>query len=562
MAKPNKHSEMEGIISRRIWAGEESFVLDGGSSNGRHAVYTDWGTANLALRDLTTGNKRYLTHNGSWESLEYPQRPVISPDGNQVVYAWFNGKFYELRVVSVDGAEPRVLYRNEEVEYAEPAAWSRDGRQVLAAFNRKDKTNQIVLVSIPDGKARVIKSIGWRWPERMSLSPDARYVVYDFPQDERSLQRDVHLLAADGSQEVPLVRHPADDLWPFWTPDGTSVLFFSDRATALSLWGIPVSEGKAVGEPRLVRPDMGQLFPLGFNDRGTFFYGLFTGMNAIHIAKVDFKTGQFLLGPSPLHQGRKRSVGSPEWSPDGLYLADRLEPGPGPGGSAPVIVIRSLKTGKARELIPELNSLRSSVRWSPDGKSFVAFGQDKTNRYGVYRIDAETGSAVPIMLQPADTSFTACAEPSWSADGKAIFCARYEGAGGFSIQMRDLTTGLEKELHREVSSGYGVSLLATADGRWVAFRAADSAGKPGKLLMVVPVEGGQARELYRAEDSSHVVLRSWTADSREILFSVVPIKKDSRDEFEIWKVAVEGGKATKLALNIENLSQLRLHPDG
>ena len=62
----------------------------------------------------------------------------------------------------------------------------------------------------------------------MSLSPDGRYIAYDFPQAEEGPERDIFLLASDGSREVPLVRHPAHEAGPMWTPDGSRVLFFSD----------------------------------------------------------------------------------------------------------------------------------------------------------------------------------------------------------------------------------------------------------------------------------------------------------------------------------------------
>ena len=92
----------------------------------------------------------------------------------------------------------------------------------------------------------------------MSLSPDGRYIAYDSPQAEEGPERDIFLLASDGSREVPLVRHPGHDAGPMWTPDGSRVLFFSDRGGALGLWSVSVAEGRPQGAPAL---DPGQCRP-------------------------------------------------------------------------------------------------------------------------------------------------------------------------------------------------------------------------------------------------------------------------------------------------------------
>ncbi len=123
------------MVARRVW--ERALDLTGGPSpDGRYLSYVDWETGDLAVRDLKTGKNRRLTNKSSWsESTEYAYLLTISQSGKQVAYAWFNKDFsYDLRLVGLDGSDPRVLYSNEEGEYLAPAAWSPDGKHVLAIF--------------------------------------------------------------------------------------------------------------------------------------------------------------------------------------------------------------------------------------------------------------------------------------------------------------------------------------------------------------------------------------------------------------------------------------------
>ena len=72
-------------------------------------------------------------------------------------------------------------------------------------FERGDGTNQIALVSVADGAARILKSLAWRYPESLSFSSDGRYVAYTLPAGRDSGQHDVFLLEIDGSREPSLV---------------------------------------------------------------------------------------------------------------------------------------------------------------------------------------------------------------------------------------------------------------------------------------------------------------------------------------------------------------------
>lgn len=389
LRKPAAAAKPSGIITRQVWAGAAEDLLGAPTRDGRYLTLQDGESLDLAVRDLATGQKRRLT-NKDPRSFEFALLSVPSPDGKEVAYAWYNkDNFFDLRIVGLDGSKPRVLYSNAELAYLEPTDWSPDGKNILAIFYGKDKSNQIVLVSVTDGSVWVLKTFDRESPGRARFSPDGRHIVYDFPQRPRSNEGDVFQLAVDGGRETPLVQHPANDVVFDWTPDGKRILFGSDRSGTMGAWWIQIADGKPNGTPELVKPDLGQdVWPMGFTRDGSYYYAIRTGMSEVYIAELDLATGKLLAAPSPATQRFVGSNSKPDWSSDGrqlLYLSQR---GPGAWG-ARAICVRDAESGEVRELASKLDRV-VSARWSPDGRSLLASARVE-NDFLICRIDVETG---------------------------------------------------------------------------------------------------------------------------------------------------------------------------
>ncbi|MEN8259068.1 MAG: hypothetical protein ABFS02_00520 [Pseudomonadota bacterium] len=553
-----------GLVTRQIWAGPEVDIFGGPSPDGRYLSFVDWTTGDLAIRDLETRQKRRLTNKGSWdESQAYAEHSTPSPDGKQVAYTWLNKDLsHDLRVIGLDGSEPRVLYRNEEVSHMEPAGWSPDGKRVLTLFSRTDNTYQIVLVSVSDGSVRVLKTLDWRRPWKMSISPDGDYLVYDFPPKEDAPERDIVLLATDGSREIPLVDHPADDLFPVWTPDGKRIVFASDRTGSLSVWMIGVADGKPLGPPELVKHDMGQrVVPMGFTRKGSYYYGLVGEMADIYMATLDLATGKLLAPPTQVTRRIEGSNTSPAWSPDGKHLAyftyRALVPGLD-GSGTKILSIRSLETGEERKLSPDLHV--SALLWSPDGHSFLVAGSDKEGRQGVYEIDAQTGDFTLIVESESGESIV---QPKLSPDAETLFYVRRDpSTKSFRILARNLDTGQEKDLYGALTpSSFFRYMALSPDGQQLAFVTTDFAAK-SHILMVVPTGGGETRELLR-EDFNYAAGLAWTPDGREIIFGTGGQATDLQElTVELWRISAQGGEPQALELAMDNLRHMRVHPDG
>ncbi len=549
----------EGIVIRQVWAPALD-TMGTVSPDGRYLSYVNWTKGNLAVHDLKTGENRDLTDEGTWaKPPQFCDVSIWSPDSRQVAYAWFNEEFCDLRIVGLDGSKPRVLHNDPKSGYALPRAWSHDGKHILALLSKKDRKNQIALVSRANGSVRVLKTLDWRYPLNMSISPDRRYIVYDFPPQEKSPERDIFLLATDGSRGIPLIEHAADDLFPVWAPDGNRIVFGSDRTGAMGLWALQVVDGKPQGSPELIKKDMGRFDPIGFTRNGSFYYSVPSGIRDVYTARLDLGTGKFL---APATEVTQRFVGTnfaPDFSSDGKYLLYLSQRGRSPFGlGSRVLVIRSLESGKERVLSPKLafHRAHSRPRWSPDGRFILVAGRDVKGRQGCYRIDAQTGEVTSLVQRGPDEK--PLVGPVWSADGKAILFRR-----GGSVVLRDLESGQENVLHSFLDHIHTWAL--SPDGQQLAL-AVPSKDQVrvfnSNVLLVMPATGGETRELFRVPAAEEITKVVWTPDGRQLLFvrSPGPLHKEEG----LWRIPAEGGEPQVLALDltIDQLRSLRFHPDG
>ena len=435
-------------------------------------------------------------------------------------------------------------------------AWSPDGTQIVAAVRWKDATSQIALINAESGATRVLKTLGWQYPSKLAFSPDGRYIAYDVIRDETSRKHDIAILAADGGADTPIAAHAGDDRVLGWSPDGR-LFFSSDRGGSPAVWTVSVTNGRASANPVRLNGDLWRLErALGFDKHGVFYYSVNPTVADLYVTTIDPTSLKVTTAPQPVAAEDGGTRGPGAWSPDGRLLA-YLVSNEAVSISFSGVVIRSLETGDQRVLTPEFSQLRS-VQWFPDARSLLVGASDLKGRQGFYRVDAQTGAVALIRQRSADAPNMF--GPSLSPDGTTLFFRTFDNQkGGNSLVMaRDLRSGAEREVYR--SGGQVGWPSPSQDGKQLAFAVFEPATRQSSIV-VLPATGGKARtvlalpEGYAVPANRGLVL--W-GPTNNLIFTPT----NAQREAEVWSVRLDGSGAEKIDLNVKNVVQARLHPDG
>jgi Tol biopolymer transport system component len=567
-------SEQKGLALRKVWSddtppiagarGDTEYAI---SADGRFMTYVGNFNLTLFLRDLTTGRDRALTGDpccGIYVS-------TFSRDGSSVAFnaCTADQTTCEIRIVSLSGTGVpafRRVFGSEELNYIAPKDWSPDGKLIAVSVRRKDRTAQVGVIDIADGRLKTLKSVDWRGPTEMFFSPDGRTIAYDQPVSENLFERDVFMIAVDGSRELPAVTHPSNDAVMGWSPDGTRLLFASDRSGAVDLWAQPIVDGRAQGSPSLLKPDIGPTSAMGMTRTGALYLRTRTNDSDIEVATVDLPgTGRETSAASRPIQRFTGSNMDPAWSPDGTALAYRSV-----RGEEVVLAIRSMETGDTKELHlqPRLGYFLG-LSWAPDGASFAVYGTDIKGRSGVFRIDARTGAVVPIVYQSHAENIS-YEGVSWSRDGRRLW---YHGQRG-SIYEVDVASGTERVLISAPPvvdpsvppDGKLGPISVSPDGQWIATARRDAPAK-STVVTLVPIDGGAPRDLLRVDDPDWVNNTSipWLPDGRAIF--VRRMKDADGRTSELWRVPVDGTAPHKLEFNVSRVApyaqgRISVNPTG
>ena len=516
IARSRTASAAKTMAARQVWTDPGDF---GGrvSPDGRYVSFADWDTGNLAIHDVVTGDDQQATSGGSFSDSEnFAEESRWSPDGTQLAYTRYveiEGavRGYELRVTGVDDLESRLLYRDDDVFYPYPGGWSPDGRSLSVSLRHRDGSYQLGVLSVADGAVRILKSLDRSWCGCVGpFLPDGEYFVYSHGPDETSQNRDLFLMAVDGSREVQLTDTPADDDMLGWAPDG-SLLFKSNRTGRYALWRIRVEHGTPVGSAAMLLADLGDVNLMGTTSDGALYYGVDTQAIDAFTASFDPDIAEAVGSPTviaPLFPG---STDVTAWSADGKYLAFRSRRGPDD-----VLVVRLIESGAETVVTREVRVRpgQEGIRWHPDGESLFVNGEYRGRR-GVFQVALRTGGAVPEFVDDG---------PLWtfdrlSADGSTMYRVEplvRDDRGRIvqsAIIRTDLATGVESELHRD-----NIGLIALSpDDRTIVFL---SRSDRPTTVKVISTAGGRPRHLtdlvYRGE-RVRIDGLVWTPDGDSVL---------------------------------------------
>lgn len=543
------------------------------SRDGRYLSTVDWTNGDLAIFDTQTREKTILTSEGTWEEddVQFGDSSVWSPDGARIAYMWFIGTTSQLRIVSIDGSKPRIIYQGAPSEFV-PRDWSDDGKTIVGQLlvqedgGQKEHEDHIAFISPEGGSIRTIKALGDRHARRLDLSPDGRFVLYDIQQEKGSDQNDIHIISADGKLEGELVSHPSNDHSPFWTPDGDAILFISDRLGNNGIWKLAVIDGKAADNPELILP-IGDVSPLGLTDQGSLVTHMGKQLHNVYTAELSEPKGEIEAGTLIEVNSRAGTNSHPAWSPDGRYLAyfSALTT------DHPVLMIRDFEGGADREVaIQSEEILRRGLKprfkpaWTADSRAITTLGvAAEVNAQHLFKIDAESGEVSKAYSTDADHYIT---NHRWSRDGKTLYYLKNKlETWDVSIVALDLETGARTEIYRAPRPETITNIALSPDGKDLVFRSTDPKNAATRdILKIIPTEGGEPRILLDEAVKENFNISAgggldWTPDGKWIYFA----RWDGypTDNRQLCRVSSKGGPSERIGEPFPFMT-LSLSPEG
>lgn len=245
--------------------------------------------------------------------------------------------------------------------------------------------------------------------------------------------RELWTVAPDGSEAVNVTRHPAADMGAQWSPDGSKIVFSSDRGGDFDLFAIApdgaeltqLTTGPGDDEYPTWSPNGRRIAFVRGNVRRSYdiFVMLADGTRQRRIAAVS-NSGVFAL----------------DWSPDGRRIAFTRRRSSdvvngGGGGNDDIYTIRP----DGSRLRPVVRTPRDEVyaTWSPNGR-WLAFTRSICQSPGtdeefcnadIYKVGMGRLNRVRRLTTSEEFNIT----PSWSPDGtKIVYSSSAEDTFGFA----------------------------------------------------------------------------------------------------------------------------------
>ena len=270
---------------------------------------------------------------------------------------------------------------------------------------------------------------------RPSVSPDGTRVLY-------AALGDIWTAPLDGSEApLPLTRDTWLDTDPVWLPDGTSVLFASDRGGTMDIWEKRLGAGPGTGLVQLTARLGAEVSPAVTRDGSRIAW--LDERGNLRVTSRDLDSGPDAVQEDATVYSARRGAGMPSWSPDGetIALASLVPYSSRYREGRNRIALVAASSGETRFLDEPAASFGTRDSdgpvFSPDG-SRLAFALG--GGLAILRLDAAGAPAGPpetVFEGPVDF-------PSWTPDGTAIVALsgaelrriEADGSGSETIRLR------------------------------------------------------------------------------------------------------------------------------
>ncbi len=305
---------------------------------------------------------------------------------------------------------------------------------------------------------------------RPVVSPDESMIAF-------AALGDLWILPVEGGEPFPLTRDEYLDTDPFWSPDGDSLVFSSDRRGSVDLWIKAIDSPPRTGERQLTGM-LGAEFGAAWSPDGKRVAFL-DQQNRLHV--IDVEGGEPTLLYTP-----RRWASLPSWSSDSEHIAlavhepfsTRFREGHNR------ILIVSAESGKARLLDEPGRSFGTrdgdGPVWSADGRH-LAFAMDG----GLWVLPVTPdGSPDGRLRQVGDE---AADFPAWSPDSAKIYYVAADGLKRVPVEAGEAET-LELGLAYQVGAAGGRMVIRDV-------RLIDGTDEPPRDHMDIWLDGNRIEKI-------------------------------------------------------------------
>jgi len=566
------------VAVQRVWVGEDpAFGLMSPSQDGRYLTQ-GWYRWDLGIIDLVTKERRVygMKDEDLSEDPGWSYRAFYSPTGNEIAIAWREWRTegdagpagMSVRLVPAAGGEPRVVLPAGSVTWLDLKGWFPDGEHLLVETWGPGGYDEYCFcrLRVSDG---ALEPIGDLTTEDVGaplygFSPDGRHLAFDHAGPDGN--RDLYVLDATTADVRPVLEGQAADRFMGWLPDGSGLVFLSDRGASSGIWMLPLGADSSPGEPRLLKADVWGAVPIGMS-RDAAFYGVTVGYPQVYTGAIDVENGGYLAPPGSVQPASEPQSGRGEFSPDGRYVAYTVRD----GADGFNIVVRAVGGDDVREFPTAL--VRNPIGWTPDSRGVLLFAQTRDESEAwVERLDLATGEFQELNRhEGANRPYPGV---QVARDGRSMFLIEPMGGPGAwqdtpdgTVELGLFELGIEDDSRRLIAPArFNGNPRLSPDGTKLAVLEVDRVGLQEGRLYTIPVAGGEPTAVLEFEGDLTVMGQGlgwrsgahWTPDGRTLLF---------QHEGFLKKVPAEGGPVETVVEMPEGghgspASRFRLHPDG
>ena len=229
--------------------------------------------------------------------------------------------------------------------------------------------------------------------------PTTAKIVFTSARDNN---REIYIMNPDGSGQVRLTRHKADDVSPAWSPTGEQILFASDRERPQvpPSWDLYLMDADGKNVQRVFEKSEDRRHPTWAPDGKQIAYKRFDrGVGYIYIATVDGK-----------NEERVAIGGTPSWSPNGAEIVFVTKV----GKERWEINILNMRTWKQKIFFPfeARPTWVRSPEWSPSGNKLAFSWYDEVlqEKETVYIVNRDGNELEKVVQNPG----LGAVSPIWS----------------------------------------------------------------------------------------------------------------------------------------------------